>query len=234
MTEKSMIKKEKNSTVVYTKERLDSFVRDIEFLLISVVQGVALAALAASAASVIGEFQYEYILYVVSGFTLIILFWSQAIMHTISFIDWPLDMTHNFLYFLASFFEVIAFAHINEPFKWFIFIGCFAIVGVALYIFDYILIKKHEVSFRQSSTHEKLYQHISKRQIFELKVIIPGALAFNFIAAYLIFNLPSVFIDQKFHLVLISLQILSNIIVIMDLLKSFKKRTQLISECIEG
>lgn len=93
-----------------TKERLDQFVLDIEFLLISVVQGVALGALAAGAIEPLATMDYQYFPYIVAGFLLILTFWSQAIVHSLSFINWPLDLGHNFLYFLASLVEVLAFS----------------------------------------------------------------------------------------------------------------------------
>lgn len=107
------------------KERLDQFALDIEFLLISVIQGVALAALATDAADPINHLQFVYWLYIASGFLLILNFWSQAIIHAVSFIDWPLDLGHSFLYFLASFVEVMAFTHLTEPKQWFGFMAAF-------------------------------------------------------------------------------------------------------------
>jgi len=101
------------------KKRLDEFVVDIEFLLISVVQGVALAALAAAAAPIVANLQLEYWPYIVSALLFILIFWSQAIMHVLGFIKWPLDMIHNFLYFVASLIEVMAFSVMNKPLVWF-------------------------------------------------------------------------------------------------------------------
>lgn len=69
------------------KNRLDQFVLDIEFLLISVVQGVVLATLAASAVGPITKLQFEFWLYIISAFLVIIIFWSNAIVHALSFIS---------------------------------------------------------------------------------------------------------------------------------------------------
>src|SRR5689334_11403789 len=112
-----------------SNEKLDGLVLDIEFLLISVVQGVALTALALSAVPIISTGDWQYFPYVFSGFLFILIFWSQAIIHAMSFIDWPLQITHSFLYFLASFTEVILFNQLTNPLKWFLFTIIFFIVA---------------------------------------------------------------------------------------------------------
>jgi hypothetical protein len=68
------------------RERLDQFALDIEFLLISVVQGVALGSLAASAAGTLMSLRFEFFVYIISAFLLILIFWSGAILHALSFI----------------------------------------------------------------------------------------------------------------------------------------------------
>src|SRR5438309_667456 len=123
-------------------KQLDDFVVNIEFLLISVIQGVALAALAASAAPIIASLQFEYWPYIITAFLFILLFWSQAIMRVLGFIRWPLDMMHNFLYFLASFVEVVAFSEMTNPLLWFSLIFTFVFVSGLLYYYDLILIKQ--------------------------------------------------------------------------------------------
>src|ERR1700754_633124 len=103
------------------RERLDQFVLDIEFLLISAVQGVALGALAGAASEPISSLNFQYWPYILSGFLLILTFWSQAIIHSLSFIKWPLDLWHNFLYFLMGLIEFLAFNHLQDPLRWFVF-----------------------------------------------------------------------------------------------------------------
>ena len=107
--------------------RLDQVALDIEFLLISVVQGVALAALAGGAAGIFTSLDWFAIPYAITAFLIVLIFWSGAIIHALSFIDWPLDLMHSFLYFLASFVEVMAFTHLENPMLWFIFILGFQI-----------------------------------------------------------------------------------------------------------
>lgn len=82
-----------------TKEGVVAIALDIEFILISVIQGMALQMLAGKAIEVFGKFQSEYYFYIFSGFVLILIFWSQSIIHALSFIHWPISLTHTFLYF---------------------------------------------------------------------------------------------------------------------------------------
>lgn len=217
-----------------SKNELDKKVLDIEFLLISVVQGVALAALAANASELISKMQIEYFLYVISGFLLILTFWSQAIIHTISFIDWPLDLTHNFFYFLLSFIEVLAFSHMTDPIIWFAFFLVFFIATGILYMADLAIIKRHEKKFSESKEQKKLYEHILKMQLFELRIFLPLGLLYNmgvFITLY--FN-QQLFIQRHFHVLFSAVQVFFQIIFLIDSIKSFKKRSALLSDCISA
>lgn len=215
------------------KERLDQFVLDIEFLLISVVQGVALAALAGAAIGPIADLQIHYWLYIVSAFLIIIIFWSNAIVHALSFIDWPLDLTHNFLYFLASFVEVLSFSKMTDPVHWFGFVSALFVVAGILYIVDLDLIKKHREDFSKSEAGRVLYQHIYHEQAFELKVLVPAGLLFNLVAFWLVKTYPTFFLVQNFHTALIIIQVVFECVVLVNSIKSFKKRSILITKAVE-
>ncbi len=209
------------------REKLDQFVLDIEFLLISVVQGVALGALASSASQPLSQMQFQYWPYIVSGFLLILTFWSQAIIHSLSFIKWPLDLTHNFLYFLAGLVEFLAFEHLTDPFRWFIFQFVFVAVAALLYLVDLRLIKQHKTDFK-TEREKELYKHILEEQQNEMKTLIPTGFIFNGLAVYLIWVYPEFFITQGYHIIIVGLQVLFNLVIIAVSLKSFKKRSKLI------
>lgn len=213
------------------KEKLDQFVLDIEFLLISVVQGVALGALASAASEPLSSMQFQYWPYIVSGFLLILTFWSQAIIHSLSFIKWPLDLSHNFLYFLAGLVEFLAFEHITDPLKWFIFQFVFVAVASLLYLVDLRLIKQHRTDFK-SDSEKGLYKHILEEQQTEMKTLIPTGFIFNGSAVYLIWAYPGFFLAEGYHVIIVGLQVLFNLVIIAVSLKSFKKRSRLISESV--
>ncbi len=211
-------------------EKLNQTSIDIEFLLISVVQGLALAALAQAAVPIIENLQFEYFGYVISGFLFILIFWSGAIVHAVSFIDWPLDLFHNFLYFLAAFFEVIAFSQMTNPSKWFGFILVFFCVVAVLYIVDLHLIKNHKSIMEKSEAGKKLYTHILSAELFEMRILLPLGSIFTIMAFIFIMIVPSIFIVHQWHIVLICLQICFNIFFLIHSIHTFKKRAFLLSQ----
>lgn len=214
-----------------TKEKLDQFVLDIEFLLISAVQGVALGALATAASNPISTLNYQYWPYILSGFLLILTFWSQAIVHSLSFIKWPLDLGHNFGYFLLGLIEFLAFNHLEDPLRWFIFQLVFVLVASVLYWIDFRLIKKVEKDYT-SPSQKSLYRHIYDEQMKEMKTLVPAGIIFNSMAVYLIWIFPEFFVNQGYHLWIVSIQVLLTIYIITVSIKSFKTRSKLISDIL--
>jgi len=211
-----------------TASELDNIIVDIEFLLISVIQGVALATLAANAVGPISNLQIEYWLYISSAFVLILIFWSQAIIHVLSFIDWPFELTHNFLYFLTSFIEVMAFSHMTKPLIWFMFMFVFVLSSGILYLADLIFIKSRKVKFEKIPSGKVLYSNILKEQKFSLAVFVPLGLLFNLTAFFLILIFPKYFLEQKFHIFLAILQTLLGIAILIKSIRSFRQRSDLI------
>lgn len=207
--------------------RLDQTALDIEFLLISVIQGVALAALAGAALVPIQTLAWQSFPYIATGFLLILIFWSGAIIHALSFIDWPLDLTHTFLYFLASFLEVIAFSQVTNPLHWFTFLLFFQIVIGALYIYDLSIIKQHEKRFSSSSAKKELFSHIYSQQKRELKTFVPFTIIYSVAAIYSLHLFPNSHLFFIFGQLILSLAFLKNSI------GSFKKRSLLLGNIEE-
>lgn len=211
------------------REKLDQIVVDIEFLLISVIQGVALAALAAAAAPIVINLQFEYWPYIISAFLFILIFWSQAIMHVLGFIKWPLDLVHNSLYLLASLVEVMAFSVMTNPFLWFLFISVFVFITGILYIYDFILIKNHKGDFK-SPAGKALYKNLYDEQLFDMKVYVPSGIFFTAGCSLLIYRFPQIFLDKHYHIFLVGLQVAFGLTIIVTSLKTFSKRLSLIAK----
>ena len=210
-----------------TKE-LNNTAVEIEFLLISVIQGLALQFLVSVAVTPFVQFQFEYWLYIVSGFLLILIFWTQAIVHALSFIQWPIDLTHTFLYFLVSFVEVLVFYQVGSPFRWFIFGTVFLIAGSVLYTYDFLMIRKRRETLAYSEKRKRLYDHMYHMQKKELTFYLPAALIFSLMSAGLIYVYPNVFIDNHVHIVLSCLQTLFSIILLVITVKNFYRRMGLL------
>ena len=210
------------------KKELDQQASEIEFLLISVVQGLALQMLAVSALEPISMFRTEYWFYIVSAFILILVFWSQAIMHALSFIDWPIDLVHTFLYFLASFFEVIVFNQITHPLKWYLFGSAFLLIAGLLYAYDLFMIRRHRSEFIRRKEKKKLYNHMYTQQIKEMKLFLPAALLYNVLAAFLIFRFPQMYIGQNYHILLAGVQTIGSVFLLLNTIGTFKLRSAII------
>lgn len=210
-------------------EKLNGLSLDVEFLLISVVQAVALGALATAAVDPIGNLRFEYFPYIIASFVLILSFWSQAIIHAISFIDWPLNLTHSFLYFLASFIEVMAFSRVTVPLAWFGFVDLFFIIAVCLYFVDLKMIRARKSKFKNIQK-VKLYKHMVSRQLFEMKILLPAAVIFCSISFIAILIDPNMFIAKHWHLLLIGLQTAFGIFVLWESTNSFKVRAKLVTQ----
>ena len=212
------------------REQLDDFVINIEFLLISVVQGVALAALATSATPIVADLKVEYWLYIVSAFVFILIFWSQAIMHVLGFIRWPIDMVHNFLYFLASLVEVMAFSEMEKPLLWFSLIFVFVFITGILYYYDFLLIKKCKEDFSKTTAGKALYENLYKEQLFDMRVYVPAGLVFTSGCAFLTYRFPELFLTKHYHVVLVGIQVLFGLTIVFTSLKTFTKRLDLIAK----
>lgn len=211
------------------KELLNGRAVEIEFLVISIIQGFALQMLAVSAINPLSNFQWEYWPYIGSAFILILLFWTQSILHTLSFIRWPIDLPHTFLYFLACFVEVLAFQHITNPSKWFLFGFVFLIVTTIMYIYDLSMIKKCEKEYRATKRLKQLYRHMYTEQVRDMKLFVPGALLFNLISSILVYVYPHVFLTMHYHLVLSIAQLISSVVLLLATLKTFSERSKLLT-----
>ncbi len=200
-------------------KRLDQLVFDIEFMLISVVQGVALAALASSAIEPLTSMQYQYWPYIASGIVLVMLFWSQSIIHSVSFIGWPLNLFHNFLYFLAAFVEVVAFSQVTKPVGWYGANTAFFVVALVLYLVDLKIIKD-----RTKFLNPELACHALQEQRLGLLVLVPLGIAFNLIAIWQTRQNPHL------HLAFGLIQLVVGLAVLTYSLNRFKDRAKLLAK----
>ena len=155
-----------------TRERLDGTTVDIEYLLIAVIQGFALATLAVDAEPVINEGAWIYSPYVLAAFILIVNFWGLAIIHSISFISWPFDLVHTLLYLVVGFVEVAAFSQVTHPAAWFVFMLAFFVVSAVLYVWDMKMIIERRADFEDTPARARLYAHVEGWQSAEVKLVL--------------------------------------------------------------
>src|SRR6185436_4094470 len=204
------------------RSKLDEIILDVELLLISVVQGLAVTTLAEKSIDPLQNLQFMYWPYILTAFIFILVYWAQAISHTLTFIRWPLDIGHSFLYYLTAIIEFLAFAHIANPLQWFLYTTVFMIVILFLYIFDLWILKGMKERFYATPAGRTLYDHTLKEQLFELKTFVPGGIIFNAVATYLIWMMPTLFINNNWHLGLIFLQGLFTLFILWRSIGEFK------------
>jgi hypothetical protein len=216
-----------------TRDRLDGTVLDIEFLLIAVIQGLALTTLAVESEGMIVEVDWLFWPYMVSGFILIINFWTLALVHSISFIRWPFDVVHTLFYLLVAFVEVAAFAQITHPAKWFAFTFAFFVVSALLYLWDMKMIRDRRDDFADTPAKQALYRHIHDRQLNELRLVVPAALIFQGGVVAVLWLRPEAILGGHRDLILVLAQIVFGVVYLADTIRAFGVRRELITACIE-
>src|SRR5690348_13731171 len=118
------------------RDRLDEVVVNIELTLISIIQGLALAVLAGASVQPLLQLQWQAWPYILAGLLVVLIFWSRALVHTLSFIRWPLEFGHTFAYFGATLIEAVALTQVAEPAHWFALNALYALAVWCLYAWD--------------------------------------------------------------------------------------------------
>jgi hypothetical protein len=180
------------------KRELDSLVINIELTLTSIIQGVALYFLTDSAREPLSNCQFEYWLYVVNGLSIIFLFWSRSVAHTLTVIHWPIEFSHNFLYITCSLFEAVAFTKVRDPQQWYAFNAVFAGAVWVLFVFDSKMIQLHQRGASSAAEH-KLYSVIGRDQDRNIRFLIPLFVLFFLSMALAILEWPTVFLNYRYH-----------------------------------
>lgn len=169
---------------MFTRRELDSLILDVEFVLISVVQGVALTTLAVEATHVLRDHQAIGYAFVGSGLLFVLAFWSAALIHAVSFVAWPMDLVHYFFYFALGLLECLTFGQMDRPRDWFGYsVACYTLSAV-LYTYDFALMRGRRALFQGTAALRHLYADMLAQQRRDMLFFIPGGLAFN-AAAYL-------------------------------------------------
>lgn len=188
------------------KAQLDATVIGIELTLISIIQGLALGVLAASAVQPLVQLQWETWPYVLAGLVVILVFWSRSLVHTLSFIGWPLEFGHTFGYFAATLIEAAALSQVGQPEHWFALNTLYAAGVWGLYAWDLRLVRRHAGDFA-SPGERALLADIVRDQQFNIRVLMPLAVAFQGLSWWLLHAYPQVMLAGHWHLLPIGLSL---------------------------
>jgi hypothetical protein len=209
-----------------TRSQLDQLVVDVELILLSVVQAVALTTLAVEATPMMRHPSVLACVFLATGFLFVLSFWSVAIIHAISFMIWPMDLVHYFFYFGLALLECLTFGQLERPAAWFGFSSaCFALT-LMLYLYDFQLIRGRRAAFENEAPRRALYEHIRRRQLLEMRVFFPAGLLFNLIAWLMVRSRPEA------ALALAVLQLLFLTFFVVSFVRSFAERSRMITACI--
>jgi len=208
---------------------LGELVITIELVLVSIVQGIALSALAVSAASIVDLDYLEYWPYVLTGFLFALFFWAEAISHTLSFIDWPIRLQHTFLYFAIGFFEVVAFSNVTDTLVWFWVFLIMSILGGWLYLVDLSIIKEQKVEITSTEAGKAFYEVLYKEQRLGLLVLVPLTILFNAGALAFLYIYPGVSLTASWHVPVVIAQGLFTFGALILSVRNFKNRSMVIA-----
>lgn len=189
------------------KTQLDTAVVGIELTLISIIQGLALGVLAAAAIAPLIGWQWQTWPYIATGLAVILIFWSRSLIHTLSFIGWPLEFGHTFLYFGATLIEAVALSQVSNPERWFALNALYALAVWWLYAYDLRVVRRHAGDFG-TPDERALYDDIVRDQRANIRVLMPMAVAFQSVAWWLVHRYPQHLLDARWHLLLIGLTLL--------------------------
>ena len=213
---------------MYTRKELHHLVLDVEFVLISVVQGVALSTLAVAAAPMLRTHELMTYAFVGTGLLFILSFWAVALVHAISFLTWPMDVVHYFFYFAVALVECLTFSQMERPRDWFGYsIACFVLASV-LYVYDFRLILRRRPAFEATPAARALYAHILHAQRFEMAVLMPAGLLFTVLAWLLVVTSPG----RATALAVVQLAFTLGFVA--NFVRTFGRRQRLISACMES
>ncbi len=98
---------------------LDNIVANIELTVISIVQGMSLSFLVDGGRAVFVEGRLSAVPYVLSGLLIAFSLWARAVLHAFTVIRWPLELSHNFAYFIAALCEAALFSQAGHPERWY-------------------------------------------------------------------------------------------------------------------
>jgi hypothetical protein len=159
---------------------------------------------------------------------IILLFWSRALIHTLTLIRWPLEFVHNFFYFGCALIEVLALMQLSNPFLWFTLNAVFAAAVWALFVHDLRLIRLRGVD-SAGPVGGRLYAVVKADQWLNIRFIMPAMILFCTGAAWAIRRNPGFWLDRHWHLLLVGCQGIALMVYLIYIVRSFTRMTPLIS-----
>jgi len=178
---------------------LDGMVVNLELTLISIIQGVALYFLTESSRGLMVTLQWPLLPYVVSGLFIILLWWSRAVLHTLTVIRWPIEFTHNFIYIASTLVEATMFTQMTTPANWFFVGTIYSGLLWLLFINDLRMIR-HRMAESNGPAAHALLEKLYREQRFHAHISMPLTVLYYGIAAASLRLWPNFFAEGTGHL----------------------------------
>ena len=211
------------------KLQLDHTVVGIELTLISIIQGLALGVLAANSVQPLVEWQWQVWPYIATGLVAILIFWSRSLIHTLSFIGWPLEFGHTFIYFGATLIEAVALSQVANPERWFALNALYATAVWGLYAYDLQVVRRHADDFRTAG-EQALLADIIRDQQANIRYLMPATIALQAGVWWLIHAYPDLLLQRQWHLLPILLSLLLSLNYLYDGVRLLRRRRDWIVE----
>src|SRR5213083_51719 len=190
-----------------SRRDLNSTVVNIELTLVSIIQGVALYFLTENARTALSLNNWPALLYISAGLCVIFIFWSRSIIHTLTFIKWPLEFGHNFFYIACALGEAILLSRLDSPLAWFQLSAAYAGVVWLLFIYDMRLIRAR-ITESSNAADQTLYARAKADQLLNIWLLVPLLFLLNLVSTLAIWRWPDLFIARAGHTWLISMQLI--------------------------
>jgi hypothetical protein len=142
---------------------LESLATGIELTLASVLQGIAMAILIPKVAELIVGGEVAKLPYIPASLLLIFIVWVAFVVHSLSFITWPFDLTHNLLYFLVVTAETVLLSFLDQPAPWFLALAGFGLVMGINHWYNLRLLRRYQRRYT-TPARQALYGHIAADQ----------------------------------------------------------------------
>ena len=135
---------------------------------------------------------------------------ASSAREALSFIGWPLEFGHTFVYFGATLLEAVALTQVGDPQGWFALNALYAVAVWGLYGYDLRIVRRHADDFGTADERALLDDIVSDQRI-NIRFMMPAAIAFQGLAWWLVRTYPAIFIDRGWHLLLIGLTLLFSV-----------------------
>ena len=180
----------------------------MELTLISIIQGIALYFLTETSRAVLINGEIIFWPYVLTGLLFVLLFWSRALLHTLTVIRWPLEFSHNFLYIACTFLQAVMFTRIPDPRHWYLIGAIYTGAIWLLFVIDMGMIRHR---FQDSTSPEslQLLGILRREQLLHITLGMPAVTVFFVASTVAIALWPEVMIDEGGHEVLAVAQLVS-------------------------